>query len=101
VRDPEQYRAGKGKPIRIEEKPESPKSAWLRLRGDPPRGLKSSPRGRLEITDVHNRHLSAALDVEKLGRGASDEPWRWLCNGFGCLAAAARSRASECGASAC
>jgi glucose-1-phosphate thymidylyltransferase len=66
------------RPIRIEEKPKSPKSNWA-VTGlyfynpsiiEIARKLKPSVRGELEITDANRVYLEAGrLSVEKLGRG--------------------------------
>jgi glucose-1-phosphate thymidylyltransferase len=67
-----------GCPIHIEEKPTNPRSNWA-VTGlyfydadvvDIARGLKPSPRGELEITDINHAYLKAGrLRVEQLGRG--------------------------------
>jgi glucose-1-phosphate thymidylyltransferase len=82
VQNPQEYGvvaldAG-GCPIHIEEKPTSPRSNWA-VTGlyfydadvvDIARGLKPSPRGELEITDINRAYLEAGrLRVEQLGRG--------------------------------
>ena len=89
VRDPERYGVvtfdDTDRPIRIEEKPNKPRSNWaitglyffdnrvVRLA----RRVEPSPRGELEITDLQLRYLSAgALHVERMGRG-----FAWLDTG--------------------
>jgi glucose-1-phosphate thymidylyltransferase len=82
VRDPERYgvvefdRAGKA--VSLEEKPEKPKSHYA-VTGlyfydaevvSLARGLKPSPRGEVEITDLNRLYLErGALEVIALGRG--------------------------------
>lgn len=84
VRDPERYGVvnldKEGKPLSLEEKPAKPKSPYA-VTGlyfydnrvlDIAAGLKPSPRGELEITDVNQRYLEMdALTVETLGRGTA------------------------------
>jgi glucose-1-phosphate thymidylyltransferase len=89
VRDPERYgvvefsRAGKA--ISLEEKPKQPRSSWA-VTGlyfydnevvSIASGLRPSPRGELEITDVNRAYLErGTLRVVQLGRG-----FAWLDTG--------------------
>lgn len=89
VSDPERYGVAEigpeGKVLHIEEKPAEPKSNYA-VTGlyfydnrvlDIAAGLKPSPRGELEITDVNLRYLElGALKAVKLGRGTA-----WLDTG--------------------
>jgi glucose-1-phosphate thymidylyltransferase len=89
VKDPERYGVvsfnSEGKADTLEEKPKDPKSNWA-VTGlyfydnrvlDIAAGLKPSPRGELEITDVNRAYLeSKELKVETLGRGIA-----WLDTG--------------------
>jgi glucose-1-phosphate thymidylyltransferase len=89
VKDPERYGVVEfdqsGTPIGLEEKPERPKSSYA-VTGlyfydnrvfELAAGLKPSPRGELEITDLNRHYLSSGdLYVEKMGRGIA-----WLDTG--------------------
>ena len=89
VRDPERYGVAEfdadGKVIGLEEKPKAPKSSYAVTGlyfydGRAPEfaaGLKPSPRGELEITDLNRCYLEdGSLRLEKLGRG-----YAWLDTG--------------------
>ncbi len=89
VRDPERYGVvefdAEGRAISLEEKPPKPRSNWA-VTGlyfydnavlDIAAGLKPSPRGELEITDVNRVYLErGSLHVERFGRG-----YAWLDTG--------------------
>ncbi len=89
VRDPQRYGVveldADGTPVSIEEKPEKPRSA-LAVTGlylydnrvlDIAAGLRPSPRGELEITDVNRAYMQdGSLRVSVLGRG-----FAWLDTG--------------------
>ena len=89
VRDPQRYGVvafgPDGRPTDIEEKPAKPRSNFA-VTGlyfydnrvvEIAAGLKPSPRGELEITDVNRAYLAAGqLHVERLGRGVA-----WLDTG--------------------
>ena len=89
VRDPERYGVAEfdenGQVISLEEKPAQPKSNYA-VTGlyfydhqvcDLAAGLKPSPRGELEITDLNNLYLQRGeLELTQLGRGMA-----WLDTG--------------------
>ena len=89
VSDPERYGVvefdGSGSAIGLEEKPLEPRSSWA-VTGlyfydnrivEIARGLKPSPRGELEITDLNQMYLDdGQLKVELMGRGMA-----WLDTG--------------------
>jgi len=89
VRDPQRYGIvnfdHEGKALHIEEKPAQPRSNWA-VTGlyyydnqvlDIAAGLRPSPRGELEITDVNNAYLQQSqLFVQRMGRGMA-----WLDTG--------------------
>ena len=89
VRDPERYGVSEfdasGTVVGLEEKPTKPKSNYA-VTGlyfydgracDYAAGLKPSPRGELEITDLNRCYLEdGSLQLEKMGRG-----YAWLDTG--------------------
>ena len=89
VKDPERYGVvvldDGGRPVEIEEKPETPSSNWA-VTGlyfydnqvvDIAANLRPSPRGELEITDVNRAYLDRGqLAVQVFGRGCA-----WLDTG--------------------
>ncbi len=89
VKDPERYGVvefdSRGRAVSLEEKPSSPKSSYA-VTGlyfydnavvDIAAGLKPSPRGELEITDINKAYLAQGLlDVKVMGRGMA-----WLDTG--------------------
>lgn len=89
VKDPERFGVvefdATGKALSLEEKPTAPRSHFA-IPGlyfydesvtELARGLRPSPRGELEITDLNRCYLEAGrLQVEKLGRG-----FAWLDTG--------------------
>jgi glucose-1-phosphate thymidylyltransferase len=89
VDDPERYGVidfdAAGRPVSIQEKPESPASNWAATGlyfydhtvVDVAASVRPSARGELEITDVNRHYLAAGkLRVEKLGQG-----FAWLDTG--------------------
>jgi len=89
VRDPERYGVvdfdAAGRAVSIEEKPAQPRSNYAvtglyfydQRVSDIAAGLRPSPRGELEITDVNRAYLDAGdLHVEVMGRG-----YAWLDTG--------------------
>lgn len=89
VRDPERYGVAEfdtsGKVVGLQEKPARPKSNYAvtglyfydERVSDFAAGLKPSPRGELEITDLNRCYLEdGSLQLEKMGRG-----YAWLDTG--------------------
>nr|MCE5387720.1 glucose-1-phosphate thymidylyltransferase RfbA [Acidithiobacillus sp.] len=89
VQDPERYGVvefdAQGRACSIEEKPRHPKSSYAVTglyfydgqASDIAQGLRPSPRGELEITDLNQVYLEqGALQVQTLGRG-----YAWLDTG--------------------
>ncbi|MCE5393342.1 MAG: glucose-1-phosphate thymidylyltransferase RfbA [Acidithiobacillus sp.] len=89
VQDPERYGVvefdAQGRACSIEEKPQHPKSSYAVTglyfydgqASDIAQGLRPSPRGELEITDLNQVYLAqGALQVQTLGRG-----YAWLDTG--------------------
>jgi glucose-1-phosphate thymidylyltransferase len=89
VNDPERYGVAEfdesGRVVGIEEKPASPRSNYAVTglyfydgrASEFASGLKPSPRGELEITDLNRRYLDeGSLHLERLGRG-----YAWLDTG--------------------
>jgi glucose-1-phosphate thymidylyltransferase len=89
VRDPERYGVvefgPQGQVLSLEEKPAQPRSTWA-VTGlyfydadvtEIAKGVRPSPRGEVEITDVNNAYLARGdLHVSLLGRG-----YAWLDTG--------------------
>ena len=89
VQDPERYGVvefdAAGHAVSLEEKPAQPKSRYAvtglyfydERAPDVAKGLKPSPRGELEITDLNRQYLAwGKLDVQVMGRGHA-----WLDTG--------------------
>ncbi|HET6436108.1 MAG TPA: glucose-1-phosphate thymidylyltransferase RfbA [Xanthomonadaceae bacterium] len=89
VRDPERYGVAEfdasGRVVGLEEKPARPKSSYAVTglyfydgrASDYAAGLRPSPRGELEITDLNRCYLEDdSLHLEKMGRG-----YAWLDTG--------------------